>query len=59
MQLRFCPTCGSVGYHLAVSSENAMVDYYRCDVCGHVWSISKTHGTSRHVTAEVKNLKIA
>jgi hypothetical protein len=36
-----------------------MVDYYRCDVCGHVWSFSKTHGTSRHVTAEVKNLKIA
>jgi rubredoxin len=36
-----------------------MVDYYRCDVCGHVWSISKMHGTSRNVTAEVKNLKIA
>ena len=45
-----CPTCAKAGRHLSESSENAHVDYYRCDACGHVWTISKLLGTSRDVT---------
>jgi uncharacterized Zn finger protein len=40
------------GRHLAASSQNARVDYYRCDRCGHVWTVDK-EGKSRDVTIEV------
>jgi len=36
-----CPKCLQQGRHLSASSENARVDYYRCDKCGHVWAIGK------------------
>jgi hypothetical protein len=50
-QSSLCTECLHTGRHLAASSENAMVDYYRCDHCGHVWSINKKNGRSTHVTA--------
>jgi hypothetical protein len=47
-----CPVCQSVKVHwLKSSSEDAMVDYCRCEVCGHVWNVPKRgDGTIRHVT---------
>jgi uncharacterized Zn finger protein len=52
MQARICPKCQTLGRHLAATSENAVVDYYRCDRCGHVWTIDKLGG--RHdVTTKI------
>ena len=45
-----CPKCLQKGRHLAASSENSAVDYYRCDGCGHVWSINKQGGAAKDVT---------
>ena len=40
---RLCPECQRVTLrHLPASSEGAKVDYYRCDDCGHVWSVRKS-----------------
>jgi transposase-like protein len=36
-----CPRCQLAGSHLAASSEGARVDYFRCDRCGHVWTVDK------------------
>ena len=52
MPARTCPKCGIPGRHLVASSENAIVDYYRCDRCGHVWIIDK-QGARRDVTFAV------
>jgi hypothetical protein len=52
MQHSGCPKCLQPGRHLAATSANATVDYYRCDRCGHVWTIDKA-GKSRDVTIEV------
>ena len=41
---RVCPLCRQPGRLLDVSSNNpfrSVVDYYRCDPCGCVWSLSK------------------
>ena len=52
MQQSVCPTCMQHGRHLVASSQNASVDYYRCDRCGHVWAIDKK-GNSKDVTIPV------
>jgi hypothetical protein len=47
-----CPACGqSVSGPLSNSSRDAVVDYYRCDRCAHVWTTTKD-GLSivKHVT---------
>jgi hypothetical protein len=37
-----CPEChGARGRWLPTSSESAMVDYFRCGYCGHVWNTPK------------------
>ena len=46
-----CPKCHSLGNHLPATSENALVDYYRCNHCGHVWSLDK-QGARRDVTID-------
>ena len=52
MPARICSKCQTAGRHLAATSENAVVDYYRCDRCGHVWAIDK--GGARHdVTIDI------
>ena len=43
-----CPKCHRVGRHLIASSENSVVDYYRCDSCGHVWTLDR-QGVRRDV----------
>jgi uncharacterized Zn finger protein len=52
-QPTLCTECFRTGRHLAASSENSLVDYYRCDHCGHVWAIDKRQHTSRDVTVAV------
>jgi Zn-finger nucleic acid-binding protein len=52
MAARICPKCQMPGRHLAATSENAVVDYYRCDGCGHVWAIDK-QGARRDVTIPI------
>lgn len=41
MPERACPTCQHSGRLLPDSSTGAQVEYYRCDVCGTVWSHDK------------------
>jgi hypothetical protein len=38
--------------HRPASSENAIVDDFRCNRCGHVWTLDK-HGARRDVTIDV------
>jgi uncharacterized Zn finger protein len=52
MPLRPCPVCkAETPRLLSESSKDLLVWYYRCAVCGHVWSVEKLDGkTIRHVT---------
>jgi len=43
MPHRLCPVCKQPGRMLPDSSQNAVVEYYRCDSCGQVWSHSKAN----------------
>lgn len=52
MPIRPCPTCQrSTPKLLPEASITAIVNYYRCDHCGHVWSVLKVspHGPHRTV----------
>ena len=40
-----CPDCLSEGHRLEFTSNNAAVDYFRCDACGHVWTSPKPGNT--------------
>jgi hypothetical protein len=50
--IRPCPACqAGTPRLLDETSKYAFVWYYRCLVCGHVWSVEKRDGTTiRHVT---------
>ena len=41
MPVRRCPKCKEPGRLLDNASKEAIVYYYRCDACGHVWSHQK------------------
>ena len=41
MPARRCPKCNEPGRLLDDSSKDAIVYYYRCDACRHVWSQRK------------------
>jgi uncharacterized Zn finger protein len=42
MPLQSCPTCGRpTPWGLAESRAGSRVNYYRCDQCGHVWSLRR------------------
>ena len=47
-----CPQCQQpASRKLDSASQYAIVTYYRCEGCGHVWSVFKDeHETIRHVT---------
>jgi hypothetical protein len=49
---RKCPKCARDGKFLEASSCNAIVSYYRCAVCCHVWCYSNDDrlGIPRDVT---------
>jgi len=37
-----CPRCGHAAAHyLTATSQRAVVDYFRCNPCGHVWTEPK------------------
>lgn len=37
-----CPNCGSTAVRtIPVASNSTHVSYYRCDVCGHVWTTTR------------------
>ena len=38
MRHRLCQECGRPGRSLADVVKSTVVEYYRCDACGHVWS---------------------
>jgi len=42
MPHRLCSECQKPGRLLVDASQYAAVDYYRCDICGHVWSHQKS-----------------
>jgi transposase-like protein len=50
-----CPRCTSQGRLLVESSKDAVVDYFRCDRCGHVWNRDKKNpnAPTRDVTIRV------
>ena len=53
MPTRPCPNCHAPSpRYLPATSEHADVNYYRCDPCGHVWTMPKDKPESppRHVT---------
>ena len=35
---RLCPVCRKPGRMLPASSSDAVAAYYRCDICGRVWT---------------------
>ena len=42
MPIQPCPACGAkTPRHMDEASRDAFVYYYRCDNCGHVWTINK------------------
>jgi hypothetical protein len=41
MEYQLCPRCHRHGRLLETPLPYAQADYYRCDVCGEVWSHSK------------------
>jgi len=47
-----CPACGAeTPSRLEGTSADKDVWYWRCDDCGHIWTVSKTDETDiRHIT---------
>ena len=54
-----CPAChGPTTRRLDGASEDAYVNYYRCERCGHVWTTSKDDGSIvHHITPLTKTLQ--
>jgi hypothetical protein len=45
MTIDCCPVCGETTPRLLdAASEDAVVNYYRCPTCHHVWAIDKDDG---------------
>ena len=46
-----CPSCHGGELRLLDLSQRAVVDYYRCEACGHVWIVPREGDrTIQHVT---------
>lgn len=51
MPYRKCPECKNDGRLLDRISKDALVEYYRCDKCGCIWTHDKKdHDLSQRVT---------
>jgi hypothetical protein len=46
MPHRLCPICGKPGRLLGDSRRDSIVEYYKCDGCGMVWSHRKDNPES-------------
>jgi len=53
MPHRVCPTCQTSGQMLPNSSEDSVVEYFRCDSCSRVWSHRKGDPNSPAKTVTV------
>jgi hypothetical protein len=52
MPIHPCPNCQELAPRwLEAPSNIAVVNYYRCQVCRHVFTVSKDNGAIHHVTA--------
>jgi hypothetical protein len=48
--MRSCPQCASLDIDRQGTAVYSLIDYYRCQFCGHVWSVNRTTGeTIQHV----------
>jgi Zn-finger nucleic acid-binding protein len=56
MPHRLCPFCRVQGRLLEDTSKEALVEYYRCDKCGRIWTHRKADPNSpeKHVTFPAK-----
>jgi transposase-like protein len=54
MPHRLCPNCQIQGRLLEGPTQNAWVEYWRCDQCGHIWTHDKTNPNSPHVDVTVR-----
>ena len=54
MSLETCPKCQQQGRLLGVSSEEARVNYYRCNDCRHVWTHQKNNPDSQPVDVTLR-----
>ena len=53
MPAQLCPACHRENPRLLeVSSKIAVMNFYACDFCNHVWTTSKTGEFVRHITRE-------
>jgi hypothetical protein len=51
VSIRPCPNCrAQVARLLEEASRYAIVCYYRCESCGHVWTVDRQTGEIAHVT---------
>ena len=49
MSARPCPHCRTPApRHLPHTSEYSLVDYFRCDTCGHVFTVTKGYPNGPH-----------
>lgn len=58
MPVRPCPACGRPSpRYVSGVSETALVNYYRCEACGHVFAVSKDNpdGPHRDITVSAGN----
>jgi hypothetical protein len=54
MPYRLCPLCLNQGRLLEQISQDALVEYFRCDPCNHAWTHRKGDPTSPAVDVTVK-----
>ena len=54
MPYRLCPHCSRQGKLLEHVSQDAMVEYFRCDRCNQAWTHQKNDPTSPPVDITVK-----
>jgi hypothetical protein len=59
MPHRLCSICQVQGRFLEHISRDALVEYYRCDACGHVWTHEKANPNSPPEPITVKAEKAA
>ena len=54
MPYRLCPKCHRTGRLLENASKDALVEYYRCDHDGHVWTHQKANPNASPKDVTVK-----
>ena len=54
MPHRACPVCRVQGRLLEETSKEALVEYYRCDKCGRIWTHRKADPNSPPTLVTVK-----